>query len=118
QINPFDLDWQRFLVAEENGKIVGVGQVKPHPDGSRELASIAVIPSCQGQGIGSNLVRALLARGHDTLFLTCRAPLEAYYARFGFRRATDQELPPHFRRIILVQMFVPIKVIVMKHGNE
>jgi hypothetical protein len=30
RINPFDLDWRRFLVAEENGNIVGVGQVKLH----------------------------------------------------------------------------------------
>lgn len=118
QINPFDLDWQRFLVAEQNGKIVGVGQVKPHRDSSRELASIAVVPLHQGQGIGSDLVRALLAREQNTLFLTCRAPLEAYYARFGFRRATDHGLPPYFRRIMLLQMLVPIKAIVMKRAFE
>lgn len=118
QINPFDLNWRRFLVAEENGKIVGVGQVKPHRDGSRELASIAVGPLHQGQGIGSDLVRALLAREHDTLFLACRAPLEAFYARFGFRRATDHELPSYFRCLILVQMRVPFKTIVMKRAFE
>lgn len=118
RINPFDLKWHRFLVVEIDGNIVSVGQVKPHRDGSRELASIAVIPSCQGKGIGSNLVRALLARELDTLFLTCRAPLESYYARFGFRRAPVQELPPYFRHIMLVQMFLPIKTIVMTHATE
>ena len=118
RINPIDLEWRRFLVVEIEGNIVGVGQVKAHRDGSRELASIAVIPSCQGQGNGSNLVRALMARELDTLFLTCRAPLETYYARFGFRRATVQELPPYFRCIMLVQMLLPIKTIVMKRAIE
>ena len=77
-----------------------------------------MIPSRQGQGIGGSLVCALLTREHDTLFLTCRAPLETYYARFGFRRATVQELPPYFRRIRLVEMFLPIKTIVMARATE
>lgn len=118
RINPFDLKWHRFLVVELDGNIVSVGQVKPHRDGSRELASIAVVPSRQGQGIGESLVCALIAREHGPLFLTCRAPLETYYARFGFRRATLQELPPYFRRTMLVQMFLQTKTIVMIRANE
>lgn len=50
-INRTGLDWRRFLLAEDQGRIVGVGQVKPHADGSRELASLAVysrIPGTKG----------------------------------------------------------------------
>src|SRR3989304_5329525 len=44
-INPRGLDWRRFQVAvDPGGRLVGCGQVKPHADGSRELASIAVPP--------------------------------------------------------------------------
>src|SRR5438094_625508 len=50
RINPRNLDWQRFLLAQWGQDIVGVGQVKPHADGSRELASIAVVPEWQGNG--------------------------------------------------------------------
>src|SRR5690349_18706770 len=80
RLNPNDLDWRRFLVADEGGRIAGVGQVKPHRDGSRELASLAVIAGRQGQGVGGALVRALLAREHAAVHLMCRDRLERYYA--------------------------------------
>lgn len=98
-INPFSLRWQRFLVAEEDGRIIGLAQMKPHRDGSRELASLAVMPERQGQGIGSALVQALLAGECGPIYLTCRDPLESYYARFGFRRLASREMPPYFRRL-------------------
>lgn len=98
-INPLGLDWRRFVVAEEDGRIVAIGQIKPHADGSRELASLAVTPSRQGQGIGSALVRKLLASSSAPLYLTCRAGLQTYYARFGFRAITPDEMPPYFRRV-------------------
>jgi len=107
-INPLGLDWRRFLVAEEAGQIVAIGQIKPHNDGSRELASIAVIPSRQGQGVGSALVSVLLAGASAPLYLTCRAGLQAYYARFGFRTIGPEEMPPYFRRVArLMNLFAP-----------
>src|SRR5712692_9657787 len=39
-----NLQWPNFVVAEEDREMVGMGQVKSHGDGSRELASIAVLP--------------------------------------------------------------------------
>ena len=103
-INPCDLDWQRFLVAEEQGRVVGVGQVKPHGDGSRELASLAVIPERQARGIGGALIDALLAREPGPVYLMCMDRLERYYERFGFRRLARADLPPSFR---LVGRFAP-----------
>jgi N-acetylglutamate synthase-like GNAT family acetyltransferase len=101
---PRNLDWQRFLVAEEDGRVVGVGQVKPHNDGSRELASLAVLPECQGQGIGGALIEALLARESGAVYLMCMDRLEPYYQRFGFRRLGRAELPVSFR---FVGQFAP-----------
>ncbi len=118
-INPMSLEWQRFIVAEEAGKIVGVGQVKPHRDGTRELASIAVIPDHQRRGIGSAIVNALIAREHrEVLHLTCRSQLQGYYERFGFRRLEPGEYPVHFaRRLPLLNAFLRpfrIRIIVMR----
>jgi len=53
RINPTSLDWRRFVVAEEDGQVVATGQIKPHRDGSRELASIATRPAYQQRGIAS-----------------------------------------------------------------
>jgi ribosomal protein S18 acetylase RimI-like enzyme len=75
-INRMDLRWLNFVVAEDGGAIVGVGQVKAHSDGSRELASIAVVPELQGRGIGGAIIKTLLAReGDRVLYLTCRRQL-------------------------------------------
>ncbi len=118
RINPMDLDWRRFVVAEEGGRVIGVGQVKPHRDGSHELASIAVIPGRQGQGIGSEIIRALLSQESAPLYLMCRDGLETYYARFGFRRLKPDEMTPYFRKMHrLANIFVAragLKIIAMK----
>ena len=98
RINPNDLDWRRFLLAQWGQDIIGVGQVKPHADGSRELASIAVVPEWQGNGVGGALIRALLSRETGPLHLMCNADREHYYQRFGFHRLDRRSMPPYFRR--------------------
>lgn len=106
QLNPFGLRWQRFLVAEHDGQVVGIGQIKPHGDGSRELASIAVVPAYHGRGVGSLIIETLIARESAPLYLMCRPPLETYYHRFGFTRMEIEAMPPYFRRIVSVVRFL------------
>jgi N-acetylglutamate synthase-like GNAT family acetyltransferase len=119
RLNRMGLHWQTFLMAEEDGEVVGVGQVKAHGNGSRELASIAVVPQRQGQGIGSAVIKALLAREPGVvLYLTCRHELEGYYTRFGFRLLEPPAYPPYFRRMIpiinAVARFFRIRIAVMR----
>ncbi|MFZ8842750.1 GNAT family N-acetyltransferase [Thermoflexus sp.] len=97
RLNPFGLHIPRFWVAEVQGRVVGAVQIRPHRDGSRELASLVVDPAWRGRGIGSALVRAQLARVREPLVLICRPELEPFYARFGFRRLRPEEMPPFFR---------------------
>lgn len=117
-INPMDLNWQRFIVAEEDGQIIGTGQIKPHNDGSRELASIAVVPERQGQEIGSRIIRALIERESGVLYLMCREKLGTYYPRFGFYAVADGQMPPYFRRIAraarIFSKIMGVKLLVMK----
>jgi N-acetylglutamate synthase-like GNAT family acetyltransferase len=96
---PFNLLWSNFLVAEQQdtgtaAAVLGVGQVKQHPDGSREMASIAVRPQHQGRGIGSRIVQALIAQRTTPLYLMCRDELEPFYRRFGFERIDREPTPP------------------------
>ena len=120
-INRMSLHWPNFLVAEDGGAIVGVGQVKTHGDGSRELASIAVIPARQSQGIGGAIIKALLARELGIVHLTCRAQLQGYYERFGFRRLEPPEFPLYFRRMIpfinVVARLVGTRILVMRRES-
>ena len=100
KINPLSLDWRRFVLAvNPAGEILGCGQIKPHGDGTRELASIAVWPRYQGGGVGRALVAHLLASSNPPLYLTCRASLRRFYEPFGFHPLEPEEMPPYFRRI-------------------
>jgi N-acetylglutamate synthase-like GNAT family acetyltransferase len=123
QIYPFGLEWKRFVVVEENGEIIGVGQVKRHDDGTHELASIAVTPERRRKGIGSEIIRVLLSEENGSVYLMCRDELDSYYSRFGFRRQSIQEMSVHFRRmhrIANLYLFrtVGSKIIVMKRDPE
>ena len=100
-INPLDLDWQRFLLAvDEAGAALGCGQVKPHRDGSRELASIVVIESWRRRGVARALIERLMADAGPPLWLTCRSGLVPLYVRFGFGLVgPDEPQPAYFRRV-------------------
>lgn len=91
QLDPTSLKWQNFLIAEHDGSIVGIGQVKPY-QGGRELGSLVVASRWRHRGIGAAIVRALIDREHSKLFLLCADRLESYYAQFGFRRVGAREL--------------------------
>ena len=103
QINPMDLKWPNFVLAvgDATGEVVGTGQIKTHRDGSRELASIAVVPEYQGRGIGRRIVQHLVDLDGNTgsLFLTCRSDMEKFYEPFGFRAVQANEMTPYFRRL-------------------
>ena len=109
-INPTGLDWHRFTVAvSEAGEVVGCGQIKPHRDGSRELASIAVQPPWRLQGVARAVIEDLIGNASQAvslsgsafpgLYLVCREELGAFYAKFGFRAIPEAEMPPHFKHI-------------------
>jgi len=104
-LNPMDLQWQRFLVAEDEMGIVGVGQIRPHRD-ARELSSLVVREDQRGNGIGEQLVNTLITQSPGTLYLFCRSQLESYYARFGFRAISVKEAPPSLRLRYAIGRFV------------
>jgi N-acetylglutamate synthase-like GNAT family acetyltransferase len=102
-LNPLSLHWKNFLLAEDaQRRIVGIGAVKTHGDGSRELASIAVLPECRGRGVARAVICALLAREGGPLYLTCRDTMTGFYERFGFREIGIGEMTPYFRRLFRI----------------
>ncbi len=99
-INPTGLSWKRFVLAEDGeGKIIGCGQVKPHKDGSLELASIAVLPEWRGKGVARRIIESLLQQYPGRLYLTCRSPLEPLYRKFGFEAIEQADMPPYVQQI-------------------
>ena len=88
-----------MVAVNSQGVIIGCGQIKPHYDGSKDLASIAVVPTWRGRGVARAVIERLLAENPGPLYLTCQASLGSFYKRFGFAPATPQELPPYFRHL-------------------
>jgi len=100
-INPTGLDWKHFLVAvSPENTLLGCGQIKPHFDGSLELASIAVQENARGRGVARAIIQKLLVRETTRpLYLMCRARLEPLYVKFGFHAIGQDEMPAYFQRI-------------------
>ena len=99
-INPTALKWERFLVAlSADGGFIGCGQVKPHTDGTMELASLAVEPTWRGRSVARAIIEALLASHRGELYLMCQSNLGPLYEKFGFHTIAESEMPTYFRRV-------------------
>ena len=96
---------ERFFVAEENGKIIGMvngcasslptiedALFEPQghePDGKNQMIfGLAVLPEYQRQGIGAALLNHLITwskeQGMERVILTCKEHKLPYYSKFGF----------------------------------
>lgn len=99
-INPLGIHWERFLlVVDVDDQLIGCGQIKPHKDGSRELASIAVRRGWRNQGIARAIIQNLMNRQGRPLWLTCRSKLTVFYEPFGFVEIKElTQMPTYFKR--------------------
>ena len=99
-INPSGLDWQRFVVAiNEGGQVIACGQIKPHGGDIRELASIAVNPEYRGLGLARAVIEMLLRENPGPLYLMCISHNGPMYEKFGFQVIENKQMPRYFARI-------------------
>jgi GNAT superfamily N-acetyltransferase len=87
------------LVAEVNGRTVGNGQLTLQGD-QAEIGSLVVAPAYRRNGIGRQLLWALIAEAHRrgshalVLAVSVREPwLRAWYEREGFVHSGERVLP-------------------------
>jgi ribosomal protein S18 acetylase RimI-like enzyme len=84
----------QFLGIREDGKLVAMGGLRLHLPGYREITTVATMPSHQGRGYATSIVRSLIQRIRsrgDRPFLTVRSDntraIEIYH-RLGFKERT------------------------------
>lgn len=78
-----DLQVEQFIVARDDGKMVGFGRIKPYGNGVYELGSIGVMEEARGNRVGVRLVEELIARfPSEEIYIT--TDLVDYFMRFGF----------------------------------
>ncbi len=85
-------DW---VVAEENGRITGVGSLVALSPVLSEVRSLAVAPDQRKNGIGAKIVHALVdmarGRGVPTVFALTRAV--AFFEKCGFTVTVKENFP-------------------------
>jgi len=118
QLDPTSLHWSHFVVAEQDGAIVGIGQIRPYPR-CRELGSLAVKLAYREQGVGALIVNALLADETGDVYLECEAANERYYGRFGFAHIPWYRAPYPLNLKVavigrIIRLVFKVKIIGMK----
>ena len=93
RLNPFDLDWRRFMLATDSGGIIGAVQLREHDDGSRELGSLVVRRNARRHGIGARLIDAVLTFQNTRVFMITGAAFARHYERWGFRHIAPMQAP-------------------------
>jgi len=115
-LDPTAIKWQNFLVAEKDGQIVGIGQIRQHAD-CQELGSLVVLLDYRRRGVAAALIEALTARAGRPLYLFCRDRMAPYYEQFGFARIGYWQAPRSLRLKILIPMafrLFGIRIVIMR----
>ena len=93
------MDTASFIVAKDDQKLVGCVRVKKFNDQSLELASLAVNPEYQRQGIGRTLVEKILEKEKSRpIFLFCSIEKEPFYTLNGFVKIVPEVLPSEIKK--------------------
>ena len=83
------------IIAEEEGQLVGVGSLHLSWDALAEVRALAIAPDFQRQGIGRQIVEALLVEGRalgvKTFFTLTYQP--EFFGTMGFSEVTKEKLP-------------------------
>ena len=115
-LDPTSLKWQNFRVAEHQGRIVAIGQVKRYPH-VNELGSLVTLANYRGKGIASALIQQLEDTVGFPLYLLCAGRMEAYYERFGYQTIRWRDAPAFLQlKTAIVQPFrlVGLRVCIMQ----
>jgi amino-acid N-acetyltransferase len=89
RLNPRSLRWERF--------VVGAAQVRRHPDGSRELASLVVRRQDRGHGVAGAMIDTLLADEPGPVFTVVDRRYAEHFRSWDFDPVDPARLPPSMR---------------------
>lgn len=121
RLDPTSLHWQNFLVAaDEGGRVVGIGQIKPLL-GASELGSLVVVPEWREKGVGAALIHALMDQTEEPLYLLCRDTRAPYYRKFGFVEIGLRDAPWAIRAKLLAGRLLRLlgaRVVAMRRGID
>lgn len=84
RLNPTGLHWPNFIIACDDEALIGAVQLRKHPDGSRELGSLVVVPVWRGLGVAAHMIDALLAFQTEPVEMITQSKHAWHYEQWGF----------------------------------
>lgn len=97
RLEPSQLKWKQFWIIEYNHDLVAFGQLRNFIS-AQEIGSIFVVPKWRSQGIGSFLVKHLIAQSNYPVYLKCLTyKLSEFYSKQGFLPVSFEEIPPSIK---------------------
>jgi N-acetylglutamate synthase-like GNAT family acetyltransferase len=102
RLNPADLHWERFVIAERDSRAVGVAQLRRHSDGATELASLVVEPDSRRHGIATHMIDALLADERAPVYALIDRRFADPFTRWGFAPVDPSQLPHSVSRVYMI----------------
>lgn len=117
-LDPTQLQWEQFSAIECEGKIVACGQLRSFPE-CQELGSLVVARPWRDRGLGSALVKHLIDRATQPLYIECMGLLVPFYLKFGFVPVSWHSLPKPLKiKFALGQLaskVLPLRVTIAKY---
>jgi GNAT superfamily N-acetyltransferase len=90
-----DPDRDRIFAVFKDGEPVSIARCRQHPD---EVDGVFTPEERRGHGYAGKVMEALIeACQHDTLYMHSVLNLSGFYAKFGFVRIDEKDLPPTIR---------------------
>jgi ribosomal protein S18 acetylase RimI-like enzyme len=76
----------------DDGKVIGMGRIIGDDGCFYQIVDIAVAPSYQGRGLGTEIMQALMEYLHEnappSAYVSLIADVDGFYERFGFENTT------------------------------
>lgn len=116
QLDSSHVHWENFLLAEHEGEIIGMGQLKPYHD-CTELGSLYTLRNYRGQQVAARIIAALEAKASFPLYLICRDKMEKFYEGFGYQTIGWWQAPNSLKlklSITWIFRLFGIRVLVMR----
>ena len=113
ELDDRDLQCTQFLVAKEGDEVFGFGRIRIRGNCS-ELCSLGVTEPKRLQGIGKELVKELILKAKEPLYLVCIIP--EFFTPFGFEVVSDypEEMQEKLN-YCSSELIVPETYVVMKY---
>ena len=80
------ISWKDFVVVRKSGRVIGIGRLRKY-ETCTEIATVGVVEPERHQGVGTAIMRSLMAAVPKEVFVVNVIP--SFFSRLGFVRVSE-----------------------------